>query len=44
MRKGCNRVEDAASFEVMIGDEVSGWQGREEIDLLMAKAELEDEV
>ena len=44
LRQACNSVEDAASFEVMIGDEVSGWQGREEIDLLMAKAELEDEV
>ena len=44
LRKACNNVDDAASFEVMIGDEVSGWQGREEIDLLMAKAELEDEV
>jgi len=44
LRKACNDVKDAASFEVMIGDEVSGWQGREEIDLLMAKAELEDEV
>ena len=38
-RKGnralCTSVEDAASFEVMIDDEVLGWQSRDQITKLM---------
>ena len=36
-RKACLSVEDAASFEVMIGDaDPIGWQSREDIDKLLA--------
>ena len=34
-RSSCTSVEDAASFEVMIDDEVLGWQSRDQITKLM---------
>ena len=37
-RKACSSVEDAASFEVMIGDaDPIGWQSREDIDKILAE-------
>ena len=37
-RKACSSVEDAASFEVMIGDaDPLGWQSREDIDKILAE-------
>ena len=37
-RKACSSVEDAASFEVMIGDaNPIGWQSREDIDKILAE-------
>ena len=37
-RSACSSVEDAASFEVMIGDDDPiGWQSREDIDRILAK-------
>lgn len=37
-RAECSSVEDAASFEVMIGDgDPIGWQSREDIDKILAK-------
>jgi len=34
----CESVEDAASFEVMVGDaDPIGWQSREDIDKLLAE-------
>lgn len=37
-RKECNSVEDASSFEVFVdGDEVLGWQSREDIDKILAE-------
>ena len=36
-RAECSSVEDAASFEVMIGDaDPIGWQSREDIDKILA--------
>ena len=37
-RKACSSVEDAVSFEVMVGDaDPLGWQSREDIDKLLAE-------
>jgi len=37
-RKECTSVEDASSFEVLVdGDEVLGWQSREDIDKILAE-------
>jgi hypothetical protein len=37
-RAACSSVEDAASFEVMIGDsDPLGWQSREDIDKILAE-------
>jgi len=37
-RAECSSVEDAASFEVMIGDaDPIGWQSREDIDKILAE-------
>ena len=37
-RAECSSVEDAASFEVMIGDaDPIGWQSREDIDRILAE-------
>tara|TARA_R100001509_G_scaffold160967_1_gene129448 strand:- start:1120 stop:1377 length:258 start_codon:yes stop_codon:yes gene_type:complete len=37
-RKACNSVEDASSFEVLVdGNEVLGWQSREDIDKILAE-------
>lgn len=37
-RAECDSVEDAASFEVMIGDaDPIGWQSREDIDKILAE-------
>jgi len=37
-RAACSSVEDAASFEVMIGDDDPiGWQSREDIDKILAE-------
>ena len=37
-RAACSSVEDAASFEVMIGDaDPIGWQSREDIDKILAE-------
>ena len=37
-RKACSSVEDAASFEVMIGDaDPIGWQSREDINKILAE-------
>ena len=37
-RAACSSVEDAASFEVMIGDnDPIGWQSREDIDKILTE-------
>ena len=37
-RQACSSVEDAASFEVMVGDaDPLGWQSREDIDKILAE-------
>jgi len=37
-RKACSSVDDAASFEVMIGDaDPIGWQSRKDIDKILAE-------
>jgi hypothetical protein len=37
-REACNSVDDASSFEVMVGDnDPIGWQSREDIDKLLAE-------
>jgi len=41
LRKPCNDVKDAASFEVMIGDDVKGWQNREDIDKIFEANEVQ---
>ena len=36
VKEECNKVEEAVSFEVMVGDEgVMGWQTREDIDKIL---------
>ena len=36
VKEECNKVEEAVSFEVMVGDEgVIGWQTREDIDKIL---------
>jgi hypothetical protein len=34
-RASANDPKDVSSFEVMVGDEVLGWQSREEIDKIL---------
>lgn len=37
-RKACDSVEDASSFEVMVGDnDPIGWQSREDIDKILTE-------
>ena len=31
----CNKVEDALTFEVAVGDKILGWQSREDIDKIL---------
>ena len=36
VKEDCNKVEEAVTFEVMVGDEgVIGWQTREDIDKIL---------